>query len=171
VPQAVRLIFTYHGDRVLLDDQQPVDSVIPGMDLPREELPGRFVEVRDATGQRLSQVPIRGAMNRWAEVFPANHEDPITRVDIEPSGAFTVVVPVTPRATQVAVVNRDATAPVRAELVDGLLADDTVTDLTPSITTSELGTFALNTADLFADPPADFVDPDSESSTDQETEQ
>jgi len=132
-PQAVRLIFAYDGDGVRLVHQQPVDVMIPGMDLPREELAGHFVEVRDVQGRRLSQVPIRSALSTTLEVFPENPEDPITTVQVaEPAGAFTVVVPVSPQADHVTVVTRQAPQPATAG-ADALSRGPAV----------ELGTFTL----------------------------
>lgn len=108
-PGAVRLIFSYRGEDVRLVHQQPVDVVVPGMDLTREERPGRFVEVRSADDARLSQVPVRVSMTNRVEVFPEDHRDPITTVELpEAMGAFTVVVPVSPRAHHVALVDRAA---------------------------------------------------------------
>jgi len=106
-PPVVRLFFTYDGTTVRLESQQPVDAVIPGADTPREELPGHFVEVRDARGQRLAQVPIRDAFRTTVEVFPERKGDLITVVNVpQPGGAFTVLVPVSPDAAQFAVVDR-----------------------------------------------------------------
>ncbi|MGH3368748.1 MAG: hypothetical protein ACRDPR_01990 [Nocardioidaceae bacterium] len=106
-PQAVRLFFTYDATGVRLESQQLVDALIPGTDTPREEIPGHFVEVRDARGQRLAQVPIRGAFRTTIEVFPERKGDPITVVKVpQPAGAFTVLVPVSPDAARYVVVNR-----------------------------------------------------------------
>ncbi|MBT2413944.1 hypothetical protein J7I94_25940 [Streptomyces sp. ISL-12] len=111
--QAIRLIFEYEGDSVRLVSQQPVDMVISSVDTGAEARPGDFVEMRDDYGQRLARVPARGAFRESAEVFPENHTEPITRVDVEARGAFTVVVPAPAEAVQVAVV-RVAPAPREA---------------------------------------------------------
>ncbi|MFJ2090232.1 hypothetical protein ACIOEW_13295 [Streptomyces sp. NPDC087901] len=101
---AMRLIFEYEGDSVRLVSQQPVDMTISGVDTGAEARPGDFVETRDDGGQRLARVPARGAFRESAEVFPENHAEPITRVDVEARGAFTVVVPAPAEAAEVAVV-------------------------------------------------------------------
>ncbi|MER5278361.1 hypothetical protein ABT025_21785 [Streptomyces sp. NPDC002809] len=101
---AIRLIFEYEGDSVRLVSQQPVDMAIRGVDTGVESRPGDFVETRDDGGQRLARVPAPGAFRESAEVFPENHAEPITRVDVEARGAFTVVVPAPAEAAEVAVV-------------------------------------------------------------------
>lgn len=104
-PTAVRLIFEYEGDQVRLVHQQPVDVVISGFDLPREQIAGHHVEVRGAGEKLLSRVPIRSAMSSSMEVFPEDPGDPITRTDLpEARGAFTVIVPAGPQADHVTVV-------------------------------------------------------------------
>ncbi|MDX3798839.1 hypothetical protein [Streptomyces sp. AK04-3B] len=103
---AIRLIFEYEGDSVRLVSQQPVDTVINGLDTGFETSTGGFVvETRDEHGLRLARVPARGAFRESAEVFPQNHTEPIIRVDVEARGAFTVIVPAAAAATQVAVVH------------------------------------------------------------------
>ncbi|GAB1340376.1 hypothetical protein ACE1SV_69660 [Streptomyces sp. E-15] len=116
--RAVRLIFEYEGDAVHLVSQQPVDTVISGFDAHPEERPGHFVETRDDRGQRLARVPARGAFQESAEVFPEDHSQPITRVDVEARGAFTVLLPAPAEAAQVAVV-RVAPAAPEARLAPG----------------------------------------------------
>jgi hypothetical protein len=101
---AIRLIFEYEGDSVRLVSQQPVDTVVGDVGTEAEARPGDFVETRDDYGQRLARVPARGAFQKSAEVFPENHTEPITRVDVEARGAFTVIVPAPAEAAQVAVV-------------------------------------------------------------------
>lgn len=103
-PGAVRLIFEYEGDQVRLVSQQPVDMTVvpPG---PEEvDRVGHFVETRDRAGARISRIPVHGGFQDSAEVFPENPEEPITRVDAEPRGAFTVVVPAPEAMANVAVI-------------------------------------------------------------------
>jgi hypothetical protein len=101
----MRLIFEYEGDSVRLVFQQPVDTVISGFDTVAGTGSGNYVvETRDDRGQRLDRVPARGAFLESAEVFPENHTQPIIRVDVEARGAFTMIVPASAEATQVAVV-------------------------------------------------------------------
>jgi hypothetical protein len=92
-PQAVRLIFEYEGDEVRLVSQQPVDMAVVSPSPGKGEQVGNYLETRDAAGTRIARIPVLGAFQDSAEVFPENPGDPITRVDVEPKGAFTVVVP------------------------------------------------------------------------------
>ena len=102
---AVRLIFEYEGDQVRLVSQHPVNIAISGFDIAQEDQPGHFVDARDAAGRTLARVPIREAFATSVEVFPENHAEPITRVDVaHPRGAFTVVVPASKEADHVSVV-------------------------------------------------------------------
>ncbi len=108
---AIRLIFEYDGDDVRLIHRQPVDVLVPGFDAAPDIRTGRFAEVRDADDRALARVAIRhDASSR--EVFPEDPGDPITRVDVEhPSGAFTVVVPASEAASQVALLDVDVPPP------------------------------------------------------------
>lgn len=108
---AVRLILEYEGDSVRLVSQQPVDVVISGFDASPEVRAGHFVETRDANGVQLARVPVRGGFTQSTEVFPEDHSQPITRVDVEARGAFTVVVPAPAAAAQVAVVRVNPPVP------------------------------------------------------------
>lgn len=108
---ALRLIFEYDGDEVRLVHQQPVDVLVTGFDAAPELRAGRFAEVRDAEDRALARVVVRGDMASQ-EVFPENPEDPITRIEVEhPVGAFTVVVPVSAAARNVALLDVAITAP------------------------------------------------------------
>ncbi|MET9089526.1 hypothetical protein ABZX77_48025 [Streptomyces sp. NPDC004237] len=136
--RAVRLIFEYEGDSVTLVSQQPVDAVISGFDAHPEVRPGNFVETRDEKGQRLARVPARGAFRESAEVFPEDHSQPITRVDVEARGAFTVLLPAPDEAVQVAVVRAAPAAP------DARLAPGGATSPPPGVTEDvDLATFQL----------------------------
>lgn len=106
--QAVRLIFEYEGDTVRLVSQEPVDVAIPRF-APTEQLAAHFVETRNDAGALLARIPVRGGFVQSTEVFPEDHGEAITRVDTEPSGAFTVVVPAQEEAVQVAVMRARAT--------------------------------------------------------------
>ncbi|BAU84084.1 hypothetical protein SLA_3170 [Streptomyces laurentii] len=115
---ALRLIFEYEGDSVRLVSQHPVDTVVGDLGAGAEARPGDFVvETRDDSGQRLARVAAHGAFLQSAEVFPENHTEPITRVNVEARGAFTVVVPAPADATRIAVVH--VAPPGREELREG----------------------------------------------------
>lgn len=102
--KAVRLLFEYEGTEVRLVARQPVEMAVTGFDIAREAMTGHFVEVRDGEDAMLARLPARGAFADSAEVFPEQPGDPITRVAVEPKGAFTVVVPVPEEADHVSVV-------------------------------------------------------------------
>jgi hypothetical protein len=104
--QAVRLIFEYDGDVVRLVSQQPVDMVVTSFDpAQRQQQPGVYVDARDAAGATLASVPVQNPFGGSLEVFPEQPGEPIVRVDVDrPRGAFTVVVPASAAASQVAIV-------------------------------------------------------------------
>jgi hypothetical protein len=105
--QAVRLIVEYDGDTLSLVSQQRVSLAVTGFDLDeaRGLAPGPYAEVRDGEGGALAYVPIRDALGTSVEVFPEQPGGEITRTDVErATGAFTVVVPVPPAASDVAIV-------------------------------------------------------------------
>jgi hypothetical protein len=115
--RAVRLIFEYDGDQVQLVSQQPVDMAVTESDVASAERRGFYVETRDAAGLTLASVPARNAFIGSTEVFPEQHDEPITRVEVErPRGAFTVVVPAPGDADHVSLIQvasgqADPTAP------------------------------------------------------------
>ena len=134
-PGAVRLIFSTEGDDVTLVSQQRVDVAVTGFDAAPEDRSGHFVEVRGADGQALTRVPIHTAFPDSVEVFPENHGEAITRVpNLDPSGAFTVVVPARPDARSVALIRVAGVVPAEQLGPAGAPA--------PARTT-ELATFAL----------------------------
>jgi hypothetical protein len=111
--QAVRLIVEYDGDRLSLVSQQPVSMAVTGFDLEQAHglAPGPYAEVRDGEGGTLVYVPIRDALSTSVEVFPDEPGGEITRTTVDrATGAFTVVVPTPPAASEVAIV-RVAPAP------------------------------------------------------------
>src|SRR5262245_6675307 len=109
---SMRLIFEYDGDDVRLVLQQPVDVAVTGFDIARTQRPGYYVDTRDAGGRTLARVPARGAFHQGVEVFPEQHGEPITRIDVERQrGAFTVIVPVPQDADHVSVVQVTPPAP------------------------------------------------------------
>jgi len=102
---AVRLIFEYEGDRVRVVQQTPVDIAPSSLPVAKDEGSGVFVEVRDAGDRTLARVPAPHDLSSSLEIFPERHDQPITRTDAaRATGAFTVVVPVTPAADHVTIV-------------------------------------------------------------------
>jgi hypothetical protein len=109
---AIRLIFEYDGDRVRVVQQTPVDIAPSSLPAATGEGGGVFVEVRDAGDRTLARVPAPPhALSSSLETFPERHDQPITRTDApRATGAFTVVVPVTPAADHVTIVRVAANA-------------------------------------------------------------
>jgi len=109
---SMRLIFEYEGDEIRLVTQQPLDMPVTGFDIARTQREGVFVDTKEASGRTLARVPARGAFHNSVEVFPENHGEPITRMNVDkPKGAFTVIVPVTPDADHVSVVQVQPSQP------------------------------------------------------------
>lgn len=138
---AIRLIFEHTGTDVRLISQQPVDVAVSGYDVHPDVRAGHYVEVRDAAGQPLARVPVHSALSGSIEVFPEDHSEPITRVDTpQRSGAFTVVVPASPAARRVAVIQVSHPEPGRPALAARPTA---AAPGEPAVT--ELADFALET--------------------------
>jgi hypothetical protein len=138
--RAVRLIFEYDGDQVSLVSQQPVDMAVPSFDVGQQrQQPGVYVHARDDRGATLAAVPAPQAFSSSLEVFPEQPGEPIVRVDMpRPHGAFTVVVPASDAARQIAVVRvSGAVSPIPP----GARADVAGP---PLVTETELATFPLN---------------------------
>lgn len=92
--KAMRLIFEYEGDQVRLLSQTPVDIALTGTDIAHSDLASYYVDTRDAADRTLARVSAHGAFASSTEVFPEQHGDPITRVEVaHPKGAFTVIAP------------------------------------------------------------------------------
>jgi hypothetical protein len=103
--KATRFVFEYDGDELRLVAQQNVEMVIPPANASATDGPGYYLEPRDAGGRTLARVKAQGAFTRSAEVFPENHREPITRVDVpRQRGAFTVTVPALDDADHVTLV-------------------------------------------------------------------
>jgi hypothetical protein len=106
--QATRLVFEYEGTDIRLVAQQDVEMVVAAasasaLDVP--SAPGYYLDTRDASGRTLARVAAQGAFARSTEVFPENHKEPITRVDVpQARGAFTVTVPAAAQADHVTLV-------------------------------------------------------------------
>ena len=102
---AVRLIFEYEGDEVRLVAQQPGRRrrfrVRPG----RGAAPGPLRRDADGRERAAQPRPRPEAFSTSAEVFPEEPGGAITRVDVEPKGAFTVVVPAGAAAADIALLH------------------------------------------------------------------
>jgi hypothetical protein len=128
-PQAVRLIFEYDGDTIRLVSQQPVDMIVSPVQ--ERQQPGIYVDARDAAGATLASVPAPPtAFSGSLEVFPEQPDEPIVRVDTpRPRGAFTVVVPASDAARQVALVRVAPSSPTPGVPDAGARAAPEATDL------------------------------------------
>jgi hypothetical protein len=126
--RSLRLIFEYEGDRVRLISQQPVEVAVTGFDLHQLDHPGYYVESRDKGGQALARTPARDAFLGSMEVFPEQHDQPITRVDVpKAKGAFTVVIPAPDTTDHVTVIR--ATPGTAAPLAAGVPPKPTITEV------------------------------------------
>lgn len=103
--RAIRLIFEYEGDELRLVTQQAVEMVVTETAPGGPDVPGYYLDARDAEERTLARVAAHGAFSQSAEVFPERHEDPIARIDVRRQrGAFTVTLPAVERADHVTVV-------------------------------------------------------------------
>jgi hypothetical protein len=102
--KATRFIFEYDGDQIRLVAQKDVDIEIPAPPAPAAAAPGHYVDARDAGEQTLARVAAPGAFADSAEVFPEQHAEPITRIDVPRRGAFTVTLPALDDADHLTVV-------------------------------------------------------------------
>jgi hypothetical protein len=105
---AIRLVFAYQGADVQLVDRQPVDQYVP----PSDELDdlrgqsGFWYELRDANGAPLYRLSIGNPVAYETEIVTGDPANPIVRAPVpEPSGDFSLVVPVLEGAQSVALVS------------------------------------------------------------------
>ena len=99
--RAVRLTFSYEGDKVELVGQQRVNMIPPPSDPVKTEAgfmaepeSGFWYEVKDANGGTIYRRVIHSPIEYNREVFTNEPEKTIQRVTIdEPQGVFTVVIP------------------------------------------------------------------------------
>jgi hypothetical protein len=117
--RATRLVFEYEGEDVRLVAQQDVDMIVPPASPTTADRAGYYLDSRDASGRTLARVAAQGAFARSTEVFPENHREPITRVDVPRArGAFTVTVPAADQADHVTLVRVAGDEPGAASLAD-----------------------------------------------------
>lgn len=106
---AIRLIFEYEGDEVRLVSQHPVEVAFTDTGVSQVEHSSYYVDTRNASGQTLARIKAHGAFATSAEVFPEQHGEPITRVEVPNlKGAFTVVAPAHDDTDHVAVLKTPA---------------------------------------------------------------
>jgi hypothetical protein len=102
--RAVRLIFEHDGDAVRLVAQLPVEGTPAHSEAGTAPARGHYVELQASDGALLSRVAVPLAFPDTMEVFPETPGDPILRVPVQGTGAFTTVVGVPQTAARVAVV-------------------------------------------------------------------
>jgi len=106
-PGAERYIFRYLGDEVWLVDRRLVHTVAP-LSAPLVELAGRsgfWCELRDAEGRPVHRQVLRDPRHPAEEVPGRLRQVPRAA----PAGVFTVLVPATGGAGELALIQRRAT--------------------------------------------------------------
>lgn len=102
--KAMRLTFSYDGDRVKLISQQPVDMIVPPSDPVKryEKQKGFWAELKSDQDKTLYRRVMHNPTRNDAEVFSDDAEQSISR---EPApkrkGVFVVVVPDSKQAREV----------------------------------------------------------------------
>lgn len=104
-PGAIRLTFSYQGESLKLIKEQTLDMIVhPSHELKHQkDARGFWVEVldnkRNTIYRRISENPIK----HYAEVRSDDPDRPLSMVKIEnPSGIFTILIPETREAQDVA---------------------------------------------------------------------
>ena len=95
-PKAVRLTFSYKGEKVKLISRQPVQMTVPPSDSLEgyEEHKGFWAELKNDKKKTLYRHVMHNPTRNDAEVFPENPEEGISRkMAPERTGVFVVVVP------------------------------------------------------------------------------
>jgi len=101
--KAMRLMFSYDGNKVKLLSQQRVDMVVPSSDrLKGYGEKGFWAELKSASDKTLYRTVMHNPTKNDAEVFP---ESPAEAISREPApkrkGVFVVVVPDTDKGEEV----------------------------------------------------------------------
>jgi hypothetical protein len=113
ITKAVRLIFSYEGDKVKLVSQKPVRMTIPPSDSLEdyEEHKGFWAELKNEKKKTLYRRVVHNPIKTDVEIFPDSPEQGITRVPSpKRSGTFTVLVPDTVKGHEVTL-SRSTEAP------------------------------------------------------------
>lgn len=115
--KALRLIFSYEGDKVKLVSKKPVRMTIPPSDSLEgyEEHKGFWAELKGAKKKTLYRHVLHNPTKNDAEIFPDDPEQGITRVPApNRTGTFVVLVPDTVKGHEVTL-SRSAGVPVTNE--------------------------------------------------------
>lgn len=103
--RALRLTFTYDGERVALSGVEPVDATpFPPHSIVRDAATqGFWVELADSDGRAVYRRVLEDPLRRDVEVVTDDPRRPLARIPVAaPKGAFFVVVPYLPGARSVA---------------------------------------------------------------------
>lgn len=95
-PSAVRLTFSYKGERLKLEKQQVLKMTPPPSDELKEqkEASGFWVEVSDANRNVLYRRAMHNPIRRYAEVRADDPDRPLAMQEVkDPSGVFTILIP------------------------------------------------------------------------------
>jgi hypothetical protein len=116
-PRALRLTFSYEGDRVELVDRREVEMTVPASsDLERyEQRSGSWVELRATDGRPLYRRVLDRIIPTDVEIVPEAEGGPFTRALLpDRRGTFDVLVPVLDEAESLAVLTSAPTREVDA---------------------------------------------------------
>jgi hypothetical protein len=103
-PGAVRLTFSYKGERLKLEKQQVLKMTPPPSDELKEqkEASGFWVEVSDAKRKVLYRRTMHNPIRRYAEVRADDPDRPLAMQEVkDPSGIFTILIPHIDKAVEV----------------------------------------------------------------------
>lgn len=103
-PKAMRLTFSYDGDKVKLVSQQPVEMVVPPSDPVKryEKQKGFWAELKSDQDKTLYRRVMHNPTRNDAEVFSDDPEQSISREPaLKRKGVFVVVVPDSEQAREV----------------------------------------------------------------------
>ena len=95
-PRAIRLTFSYSGDRIDLVDAQRLTMLVPPSDPiePGTGESGFWLELRGAGEKPLFRQVMTHPIENDREVFPEDPRGEIVREPVrEPRGAFSIVIP------------------------------------------------------------------------------
>jgi hypothetical protein len=125
LPKALRLTFSYQGDKVKLITQQPVAMTVPPSDPLKgyDKHKGFWAELKSDQDQTLFRRVLHNPTRNDAEVFPHDPDEGISR---EPApkrrGVFVVVVPDTDKGHEVTLSRSSGPANINAAAPKGMAA-------------------------------------------------
>lgn len=115
LPIAIRLVFSYSGNRIALRDSQRLSLYVPPTEVIEGEQPfvGYRIEVRSVDEQPLYRKEIPHLIPTDREIFPARPGEPFVRQSVErPEGIFWIDIPDIPNASSLVFQNSSPTSKV-----------------------------------------------------------